>query len=350
MNMNTTLFPWMVRMAKGLGLALAASVLAGCERPIPESLQSGYRGTGMAQVYNARLLEVKTEKNQPPVAIPSAGPTAPRPRRSTRTSRSGQLSVGEFNRLMVSMTSWVAPNEGCAYCHALPNFEDDSKYTKVVARRMVEMTQHINADWQPHVAQTGVTCYTCHRGEPVPSAIWFKPTPALWLQLHGRQGGTKRALTCGQFVLFAQRPVHPVFAGQAKHPCERPHRAAIGQPPVDQASRVDLWPDDAHVDLAGCELHLLPQHAVLPELGKQPTTTRDGLARHPHGAGPEPDLHGAFDRSLPGAPQGPLGDVAKLNCATCHQGAYKPLNGAPMAKDFPELLKPALAASKVAAK
>jgi hypothetical protein len=39
---------------------------------------------------------------------------------------------------------------------------------------MVEMTQLINSDWQPHVAQTGVTCYTCHRGEPVPSAIWFK--------------------------------------------------------------------------------------------------------------------------------------------------------------------------------
>jgi photosynthetic reaction center cytochrome c subunit len=34
-----------------------------------------------------------------------------------------------------------------------------------------------------------------------------------------------------------------------------------------------------------------------------------------------------------------MGDVAKLNCATCHQGAYKPLNGAQMAKDFPELQK-----------
>ena len=36
---------------------------------------------------------------------------------------------------------------------------------------------------------------------------------------------------------------------------------------------------------------------------------------------------------------GPTGDVAKVNCATCHQGAYKPLYGAPMAKDYPELLK-----------
>jgi photosynthetic reaction center cytochrome c subunit len=35
---------------------------------------------------------------------------------------------------------------------------------------------------------------------------------------------------------------------------------------------------------------------------------------------------------------GPKGDVAKVNCTTCHQGAYKPLYGAPMAKNHPELL------------
>jgi mono/diheme cytochrome c family protein len=27
-----------------------------------------------------------------------------------------------------------------------------------------------------------------------------------------------------------------------------------------------------------------------------------------------------------------MGDVAKVNCATCHQGAYKPLYGASMLK------------------
>jgi photosynthetic reaction center cytochrome c subunit len=36
--------------------------------------------------------------------------------------------------------------------------------------------------------------------------------------------------------------------------------------------------------------------------------------------------------------KGPGGDVAKVSCATCHQGAYKPLYGFPMIKDHPELV------------
>ena len=76
---------------------------------------------------------------------------------------------------MASITQWVAPKQGCAYCHGTDgNFADDTLYTKVVARRMLQMTRHINSDWHSHVAATGVTCYTCHRGQPVPAAIWFK--------------------------------------------------------------------------------------------------------------------------------------------------------------------------------
>jgi len=43
----------------------------------------------------------------------------------------------------------------------------------VVARRMIQMTQRINVDWKPHVADTGVTCYTCHRGNNIPANVWF---------------------------------------------------------------------------------------------------------------------------------------------------------------------------------
>jgi len=35
--------------------------------------------------------------------------------------------------------------------------------------------------------------------------------------------------------------------------------------------------------------------------------------------------------------KGPLGDVAKINCQTCHQGVYKPYFGESMAKAYPEL-------------
>ena len=51
---------------------------------------------------------------------------------------------------------------------------DDRLYTKRVARVMLKMTRHINKDWQAHVGTTGVTCYTCHRGQPVPANVWFK--------------------------------------------------------------------------------------------------------------------------------------------------------------------------------
>ncbi|MDE8345371.1 MAG: photosynthetic reaction center cytochrome c subunit family protein, partial [Acidocella sp.] len=40
---------------------------------------------------------------------------------------------------------------------------------------------------------------------------------------------------------------------------------------------------------------------------------------------------------FPAALRGPEGDVAKINCATCHQGVYKPLFGAKMADKFPAL-------------
>jgi photosynthetic reaction center cytochrome c subunit len=47
---------------------------------------------------------------------------------------------------------------------------------------------------------------------------------------------------------------------------------------------------------------------------------------------------------------GEMGDPLKANCGTCHQGAYKPLYGAQMLKDYPELSGPGASAATVAAK
>ena len=42
---------------------------------------------------------------------------------------------------------------------------------------------------------------------------------------------------------------------------------------------------------------------------------------------------------LPEHRKGPLGDPLKVNCMTCHQGAYQPLLGANMVKDYPNLAR-----------
>ena len=92
----------------------------------------------------------------------------------------GDLTEDNFNRLMLAMTEWIAPEQSCAYCHGEEgNFASDDLYTKVVARRMIQMTQNINETWTDHVAPAGVTCYTCHRGQNVPSGIWFEVTPTV---------------------------------------------------------------------------------------------------------------------------------------------------------------------------
>ena len=48
-------------------------------------------------------------------------------------------------------------------------------------------------------------------------------------------------------------------------------------------------------------------------------------------------LAGTFP-ALPTGRLGPLHDTAKVNCGTCHKGAFKPLNGAAMAQHYPALL------------
>jgi len=165
-----------------LAITVAGALLSGCERPPPNTVQVGYRGTGMEQVYNPRLVVAKSYENVLPERLDPVDPGGPRAKEVYQNVKVlGDLGVGEFTRLMVAMSNWVAPKEGpeagCVYCHNPANFADDSKYTKTVARSMVQMTRKINAEWKSHVADTGVTCWTCHRGQPVPTNVWFDPAP-----------------------------------------------------------------------------------------------------------------------------------------------------------------------------
>ncbi|MEO6745127.1 MAG: photosynthetic reaction center cytochrome PufC [Caldimonas sp.] len=334
-----------LRRASGRGgllpyvVVIVAALLAGCERPPIESVQRGYRGLGMEQVYNPRILAAQAPLNTPPVdaaPVPAGGPAAGTVFKNVKVLN--DLSVAEFTRLMVSMTAWVSPQQGCTYCHVGNDFASDSVYTKVVSRRMLEMTRHINTDWKQHVAETGVTCYTCHRGQPVPANIWFKAPPASHDRgLIGNHAGQNSpaplvglsSLPYDPFTPFLSNAADIRIVGNTALPTD--NRRSIKQTEWTYGLMMHMS-QSLGVNCTYCHnsRSFAEWDSSTPQRGVAWYGIR--LARDLNTQYLDP-LAGVF----PANRLGPTGDVPKVNCATCHQGAYKPLYGAPMLKNHPEL-------------
>jgi photosynthetic reaction center cytochrome c subunit len=325
--------------AIGAAVVVGGTLLAVTERPPMETVQRGYRGLAMSEVYNPRFLEKTREANVVPASLPrlpDAGAKAGAVYKNVQVLK--DVSVGNFTRLMASITNWVAPQAGCAYCHDVNNMASDGLYTKVVARRMIQMVQHINTDWKTHVAETGVVCYTCHRGQPVPANVFYNnPGPI-------QAGG------------YAQIPAgknHPSFvAGTTSLPLD-PFTPYLEQ---DQNIRVQ-----ASQALPGTDRQSIKQtewtYALMmnfsQSLGVNCTYCHnsrywgDWEQSTPqrvtawYGIRMARDLNNNYLDPLktvfPATRLGVEGDSPKVYCATCHNGVYKPLFGVSMAKDFPEL-------------
>jgi photosynthetic reaction center cytochrome c subunit len=321
-------------------LAAGAALLSGCERPPMDTVQRGYRGTGMQVVSNPRTVAEQLPANKAPESPPAAAAEGPKAKDLYQNVKVlGDLSVAQFARHMVSITSWVAPKEGCGYCHVGENFADDSKYTKVVARRMIQMTQRVNADWKQHVAATGVTCYTCHRGNPVPANIWFGAVPQdKKSNFIGNRNGQNTPMAVVAGSSLPNDPFTPYLKNElpirvnASTALPTGNRSSIQQAEHTFALMVH-FSKSLGVNCTYC--HNTREtgdwsHGALPTNVKAYHAirmVRDVNNNYLEGLTP----------AFPAGRLGPTGDVAKVNCATCHQGAYKPLYGAQMAKDFPEL-------------
>jgi photosynthetic reaction center cytochrome c subunit len=328
-----------------LGLASAA-FLTGCERPPMETVQRGFRGTGMEQVYNPRTLAAQADLNKAPETtppLPGDGPKASQVYQNVQVL--GDLSVAQFARHMASITEWVAPDGkgegyGCAYCHNLNNMASDEKYTKIVARRMIQMTQNVNANWKTHVADTGVTCYTCHRGKPVPAQVWFKPKPQAERPgvALGDDGTQNRPTPAVGYATLPKDPNTPYLLGNkqievnAKVALPTDHWSAI-QDAESTYSLMMHFAGSLGVNCTYC--HNTQNFAKWDGSPVQKVTAWHGIrmVREMNN-----DYLVPLTDRFPANRLGPTGDVAKANCATCHQGAYKPLYGAQMAKNYPELL------------
>lgn len=333
---------------------LAAVLLAGCERPPVDVVQQGFRGTGMELVYNPRTLAQEAAINTPPPALDPAEKSGPKASQVYKNVKVlGNLSVGEFTRVMVAMTQWVAPEQGCGYCHNVQNFADDSLYTKVIARKMTEMTQHLNAAWKNHVANTGVTCYTCHRGQPVPKEIWFTAddTKLAKGMLGNRNGQNAPAPSVGMSSL----PNDPFTAYFLKDNRIR----QIAQTPLPQGLNSNGSSTQATEATYGLMIHMSEGLGVNCTFCHNSRSFSSWETSPPtrvtayHGIRMVRELNNEFIEPLkpvfPANRLGPKGDVAKVNCATCHLGAYKPLYGESMAKNHPELQGPVAKLSKTAA-
>ncbi len=346
----------MTRITIKLLLASTAALLiAGCERPPIAVSQTGFRGTAMEQVYNPRTLATQAAVNKAPVPADPIVDVPGTPRAGAiyqNVKVLGDLSVGEFARTMNAITEWVAPQQGCNYCHIAGNFADDSVYTKVVARKMLQMTQKINSGWKTHVAETGVTCYTCHRGNNIPKEIWF--APAANKSAGGGMGndaGQNRPAVAAGLSSLPYDPFTPYFLDNKPIRVNgkealamtgtAANRSSIKQAEFTYATMMH-WSTALGVNCTYCH-----NTQAFAEWGANATPQRAvawygiRMARELN-----VDYMVPLTKVFPANRLGPTGDVAKANCATCHQGAYKPLYGEAMAKHYPAMYAPAAVPAK----
>ena len=335
------------RLAPPLAILAGAFLLGGCfEAPPIESEQIGADGVGMQTIQNPDLRAELVSLNvmpEPLAQVSGEGPKAGDIYQNVQVL--GDLSVAEFTRTMQSITEWVSPDAGCAYCHVGNNFASDEVYTKVVSRRMMQMTQNINSEWDSHVGNTGVTCLTCHRGLPVPEYIWFQE-PDL-----NRQGG---------FAANSYGQNHANMEVGSISMLDDPFSRYLDEEPAP----IRVIADNA-----------LPIRDVRTTLSTQDTENTYSLMIHMsnsigqnctychntrafsdweqspparmtawHGLQMVPALNNRYLEPLgpvyPMSRMGPLGDAPKVSCTTCHQNVAKPFYGVSMLDDYPVWREP----------
>jgi photosynthetic reaction center cytochrome c subunit len=306
------------RLSALIAGVIAAVAVSGCDWPPPKTKQVGYRGVGMEQVDSPKALAKKFAAFKLPETLPPADPGGKKASQVYQNVQVlGDLTENEFLRVMSAVTEWVSPDQGCNYCHNPNNLAEDSVYTKVVARRMFQMTASINETWKPHVGDTGVTCYTCHAGNPVPKNIWFQnlvqanPAKMAGYNAGGQNAPNKSvgltSMIADPFSIQSTEQTYALMIHMSEGlgvNCTFCHNSrSFGSWSSSTPQRVTSW----------------------------------------HGIQMVRDLNGAYldplQKVYPSERLGTQGDAPKAFCTTCHQGLSKPLYGMQMSKDYPELAR-----------
>lgn len=340
---------------RGAATAFVAGALAltlgGCEFGPKQVTQNGFRGTGMAQIQDKDLVAYLKDANSippPPYEVASTeGPKASEFYQNVQVL--GDLSADEFNRLMLAVTEWVVPKSyvekegnGCNYCHNPENMASDEVYQKVVARKMFQMTRTINTQWSSHVAQTGVTCWTCHRGQAVPAYVWSQAKPEERVGFIGYQASQNKPIQAVGWTTSPYDPFSP-YLGSADPATIRVNGTQPLRPPERGASIASTEKTLGLMQHMSVGLGVNCSYCHNTRAFASWQTSNPQRVTAWHGLQMVPAINKTYMDPLqpvfaPHAGRvGPLGDVLKINCSTCHQGANKPMLGVSMRADYPEL-------------
>ncbi|WP_299831642.1 photosynthetic reaction center cytochrome PufC [uncultured Roseobacter sp.] len=335
----------------GAAVFIAAMVVSWGNPAQTSSLQTGPRGTGMSvpEFNVVRLAADPTIEDyytEEPY-VPEGGEDLARDIYEN-VQVLGDLTEDNFNRVMNAITQWVSPEQGCAYCHGdgdLETYGEDTLYTKVVSRRMIQMTQAINEDWDGHVnavAEVGVNCYTCHRGENVPSDIWFKVSPVN-ASAAGWSANQNQATSLSQSTSLPSDALEKyLLEGEtiAVHSLESREAGVAGvdgyasiQDTERTYSLMNYFSNSLGVNCVFCHnsrafydgLQNTPQWgtASLGILMVQELNT---------------DYLVPLQDTYPPERLGPIfADAPKAACKTCHKGYQRPMQGMNVIADWPEL-------------
>lgn len=288
---------------------LAVVALAGCELGPKEVVQVGWRG--LALEHNRDVSSLQDSVNAVAARVPGELPIPPVLNQMPdglyeNVEVLGHLSEVEFTLTMNALTAWVAPEQGCSYCHVQYddgsyNYAAEDKYTKHVARMMISMTQDINVNWASHVNdEQGVNCWTCHQGNPVPTNFWFFTDRDQPLRHYLDRDDLR---VQGEYAVVGDGPRNVSSIDQTVYAYQLMSHMANG----------------LGVNCTYC--HNTARFADWSESSPQRVTALRGL-RMIRNANMEYMV--SLQDVWPDNRLGPMGDGPKLQCSTCHQGAYKP--------------------------
>jgi photosynthetic reaction center cytochrome c subunit len=326
--------------AVGVVAVVIAWGLASTLQTLPmTSVQLGYRGTGMIETYNDAASQASLALNAPTGEYP---PVTPAGKPASVVYKNIQIlktvDANDFLRVMAGMAQWVAPQVGCAYCHSVVNMASDAIYTKEIGRHMLLMTQYINENWRSHVGPAGVTCGTCHRGQGAPKYTWtFQLPPG---GLHGYAAtttGENLPSPAADMSSLPSDPYTPFLLNansidvQGSTALPDGNRTSIEQTNWTYALMMHF----SHSLGVGCNYcHNSRAFSIWDQGTPSRVTAWYGIQM-------VRDLNNNFmvpiTNIFPVGRRGPMGDVPKINCETCHQGAYAPYYGAHVVDTYPAL-------------